>query len=260
MSKPFCEGEYILLQLDRKRKYLVKLERGRRFHTHKGFIELDRIVDKPEGVMVESSMGVGFYAFRPSLWDYVESYERPTQILYPKDIGFILVYTDIGPGYRVLEAGVGSGALTSFLAYHVKPTGRVYGYDVNPKFIEVARRNLERTGLLEYVEIKLGDIYKGVEESDVDVAILDVPSPWLALDSVYKSLKPGGFFVSFSPTINQIEKLVESMEAHRGFLVLAVLESFTRSYKVKKGETRPETTMIAHTGYLLFARRLSSRS
>ncbi|MCX8162768.1 MAG: tRNA (adenine-N1)-methyltransferase [Candidatus Bathyarchaeota archaeon] len=257
MSGLFCEGEYALLLLDRRRRYLVKLEKGKRFHTHRGFLDLDQIIGRPEGVAIESSMGVDFYVFKPSLWDYVESYERPTQILYPKDIGFILVYADIGPGCRVLEAGVGSGALTSFLAYHIRPTGRVYGYDVNPRFIEVARRNLERTGLLGYVELKLGDVYKGVDERDIDVAILDVPSPWLAIDPVYRSLKPGGFFVSFSPTIDQVEKLVESIEAHRGFIVLNVLESFTRSYKVRRGETRPETTMIAHTGYLLFARKLS---
>lgn len=257
MSKPFCEGEYALIHLDRRRKYVVRLERGRRFHTHKGFLDLNQIIGKPEGVTIESSMGVNFYVFKPSLWDHVESYERPTQILYPKDIGLILVYTDIGPGCRVLEAGVGSGALTSFLAYHVKPTGRIYGYDVNPRFIEVAKRNLERTGLLEYVELKLRDVYKGVDERDIDVAVLDVPSPWLALDSIYKSLRPGGFFVSFNPTINQVEKLVESIDTHGGFIILNILESFTRSYKVKKGETRPETTMIAHTGYLLFARKLS---
>ncbi|MEM1559866.1 MAG: protein methyltransferase, partial [Candidatus Bathyarchaeia archaeon] len=103
--------------------------------------------------------------------------------------------------------------------------------------------------------LKLGDVYKGVDEEDVDAAILDVPSPWLALDSIYKSLRSGGFLVSFSPTINQVEKLVESIETHRGFLVTNILEILTRSYKVKKGETRPETTMIAHTGYLLFARK-----
>ncbi|MEM2640111.1 MAG: tRNA (adenine-N1)-methyltransferase [Candidatus Bathyarchaeia archaeon] len=255
MGRVFCVGEYALLYLDRRRKYIVKLEEGKRFHTHKGFIELNQIIGRPEGIVVKSSIGVEFHVFRPSLWDHVEKYERPTQILYPKDIGFIIVYADIGPGCRIIESGVGSGALTSFLAYHVKPTGRIYGYDINPRFIETARRNLERTGLIEYVELKLGDVYKGVDEEDVDAAILDVPSPWLALDSIYKSLRSGGFLVSFSPTINQVEKLVESIETHRGFLVTNILEILTRSYKVKKGETRPETTMIAHTGYLLFARK-----
>jgi len=175
------ESEDILLYLDRKRTYLVRMEKGKSFHTHKGFVQLDDLIGKEYGTRIASSMGVEFVVLRPTLRDYIFKIQRKTQIMYPKDIALVLMFSDAGPSSRVVEAGTGAGALTSALAFYVKPTGRVYSYEVRKEFIEVASKNLQRAALSEYVELKNKDITQGIDETDVDAVVLDMATPWLVV-------------------------------------------------------------------------------
>ncbi len=249
------EGDYLLLYLDRKRTYLVKAKRGEVFHTHRGFIQFDMVIGRSFGTRIRSSAGVEFTVLRPMMNDYVQKIARRTQIMYPKDMALILVNADIGPGSRVVEAGAGSGALTSFLANHVRPAGRVYSYELREEFLNVAGRNLERLGLTEYVELKNKDITQGIDENEVDAVVLDMATPWLAIVPAYNALRGGGLVASFSPTIDQSVKTVEAMETNN-FTAIETIEALVRRYQVKAGQTRPETLMIAHTGYLTFGRKV----
>lgn len=249
------EGDYLLLYLDRKRTYLVKAKRGEVFHTHRGFIQFDTVIGLNYGAKIRSSAGVEFVALRPTMSDYIQKIARRTQIMYPKDMALILVNADIGPGSRVVEAGAGSGALTSFLASHVRPTGRVYSYELREEFLNVARKNLERLDLTDYVELKNKDITQGIDETEVDAVVLDMATPWLAVAPAYRALRGGGLIASFSPTIDQSVKMVEAMETNN-FSAIETIEALTRRYQVKAGQTRPETLMIAHTGYLTFGRKV----
>lgn len=258
MSDVFNEGDDVLLYLDAKRRYLVKVTKGREFHTHRGFINLDDLVGKRSGERTVSSLGVEFVALKPTVVDYILKFPRLTQIMYPKDIGLLLMYTGIGPGSRVVEAGVGSGALTTVLAYHVKPSGRIYGYEVEERFLENARKNLMRAYVIEYVELKHKDITTGIDETDVDAVALDLATPWTIVSHAYAALKGGGVFASFSPTVNQVERTVEALNVE-GFIDVETIECITRNLKVKSGETRPVTVMIGHTGYLIFARKAWKR-
>ena len=152
MSDLISEGDDVFLYLDRKRTYLVRVEADKSFHTHKGYIQLGDLVGKEYGTRIPSSMDIYFVALKPNLRDQIFKSSRRTQISYPKDIALIILYSGIGPGSRVVEAGTGTGALTSAIAHYIKPAGRVYTYDVRQEFQKNAEKNLERAELLEYVE------------------------------------------------------------------------------------------------------------
>jgi len=181
---------------------MVRVEAGKSFHTHKGFIKFDDLIDKEYGSIIVSSLGFEFVALKPLLRDYIMKSARQTQINYPKDIALIVMFSGIGPGSQVVEAGTGTGALTMSLAFYVKPNGRVYSYEIRNEFIKVAEKNLERARLREYAEIKNKDITVGIDEADVDAVILDMAVPWLVVPHAYAALKPSGTIVSFSPTID----------------------------------------------------------
>ena len=248
------EGDDVLLYLDLKRSWLVKARPGRELHTHKGVIKMDDIIGLPYGSRIKSSTGHEFVVFRPGIRDYVLKMRRATQIIYPKDIGLILAFTGIGPGWRVVEGGTGTGALTAFLAYHVRPDGRIYSYEIRQEFLEVAERNLARAGLLDVVELKLADITAGIEERGVDAVVLDIAAPWDAVPHAYEALRPGGSFASFSPTVDQAVKTVVALREH-GFVAIEVIECLLRHIRAEPGKTRPEWLMRAHTGYMTFARK-----
>ncbi|MBS7640739.1 MAG: tRNA (adenine-N1)-methyltransferase [Candidatus Bathyarchaeia archaeon] len=254
MASEIREGDYVLLYLDNKRTYLIRAERGKVFHTHKGVVKIDDFIGREFGVKVKSSTGVEFIVFKPSIRDYVYKSLRGTQIIYPKDIALIILYGNIQPGSRVVEAGTGVGALTTALASYVRPNGMVYSYEIREEFLNVARKNLERAGLLEYVELKNKDITQGIDERDIDAVILDMATPWLVVPHAYEVLKGGGFFVSFSPTIDQVMKTVEELRVY-GFAYIETIECLVRRIHVEKGRTRPETLMTGHTGYMTFARK-----
>jgi len=248
------EGDHILLYLNKKRTYMVKVEKGKSFHTHKGFIQLDSLVDREYGTRVISNTGTEFIALRPQIRDYIFKSQRKTQITYPKDVALIIMFSGIGPGSHVVEAGTGTGALTSALAHYVKPKGHVYSYEIRPEFIETAQKNLQRADLAECVEIKNKDVTVGIDETEIDAVILDMATPWLVVLHAYNALKGSGTLVSFSPTIDQVVKTVEALEEN-GFVDVETIELIMRRMQVERGKTRPETLMTGHTGYLTFARK-----
>ena len=254
MTELIAEGDDIFLYLDRRRTYLVRVEAEKSFHTHKGYIQLGDLIGKEYGTRIASSMDIEFVALKPNLRDYIFKSNRRTQISYPKDISLIIMFSGIGPGSRVVEAGTGTGALTSAIAHYIKPAGRVYTYDVRQEFQKNAEKNLERAKLLEYVELKEGDVTEGIEEKDLDAVILDLATPWLIVPHAYTALKGSGVLVSFSPTIDQVVKAVEALTDH-GFVGIETVETLMRFMQVMRGKTRPQTVMTGHTGYLTFARK-----
>jgi len=254
LSQAIKEGDSILLYLNRKRTYLVKVEKKKSFHTHKGFIQLGELIGKEYGTRTASSMGVEFVALKPTLRDHVFKMLRKTQITYPKDIALIIMLSGAGPGSRVVEAGTGTGALTSALAFYVKPTGHVYSYEVRREFVETALKNLERAGVSEYVDVKNKDVTEGIDEREVDAVVLDMATPWLVVPHAYSALKGSGVLVSFSPTIDQVVKTVEAMKENE-FVDIQTVECIMRRMQVERGKTRPETLMTGHTGYITVARK-----
>jgi len=254
LTQTIQEGDDVLLYLSRKKTYLVKVERGKTFHTHKGYVQLEELIGKEYGNHLKSSMGTAFVALKPTIRDYIFKMFRRTQITYPKDISLVILFSGVGTGSRVVEAGTGTGALTSALAFYVKPTGRVYSYEVRSEFIETALKNLRRAGLSEYVEVKNRDITQGIDEKMVDAVVLDMATPWLVIAHAYSALKGSGSLVSFSPTIDQVVKTVEAMQ-ESGFVGIETIECLIRRMQVERGKTRPETLMTAHTGYITFARK-----
>ena len=254
MTNVINEGALILLYFDQRRTYLVSVEKGKTFHTHKGYIQLEALIGKEYGTRIASSLGVEFVALKPLLSDFVFKAQRKTQITYPKDVALIVMFSGIGPGSKLVEAGTGAGALTTALAHYVKPDGRVYSYEVRPEFTETARRNLVRAGLLEYVELKNGDVTVGIEETEMDAVVLDLATPWLVVPHAYVALKGGGTLVSFSPTIDQVVKTVEALREN-GFIDVQTIECIMRRMQTERGKTRPETLMTGHTGYITSARK-----
>jgi tRNA (adenine57-N1/adenine58-N1)-methyltransferase len=253
-SQKISEGDYVLLCLDSRRTYMVKVEAGKTFHTHKGYVKLDELVGKEFGVAFQSSLGTFFTALKPTLEDYIMKSSRKTQITYPKDIALIVMFSGIGPGSRVVESGTGTGALTTALAYYVKPNGRVYSYELREEFQKNAEKNLKRTNLLDFVELKSGDATAGIDERDLDSVILDLAVPWLVVPHAYEALKPSGTLVSFSPTIDQVVKTVEALKENN-FVFIETVECMMRAMQVERGKTRPHTMMTGHTGYITHARK-----
>lgn len=254
MDDTVSEGSDVLLFLSRERTYLVRVRAGERFHTHKGFIDFDQVLGKRFGDVILSSMGVAFALFKPTPYDYVRKALRATQIIYPKDVALIVAYSGIGPGSRVVEAGTGSGALTSALASFVQPNGRVYSYEVRKEFCEQAAKNLARAGVDEYVVLRNADISQGISEPAVDAVVLDLATPWLVVKEAHGALKGGGHLVSFSPTIEQVVKTVGAMSV--GFADVETVECLVRRMKIKAGSTRPEGVMRGHTGYISYGRKI----
>lgn len=251
---PIKEGDYVLLYLDERRNFLVKAEKGKEVHTHKGVVKLDDVIGREYGEKVKSHLGVQFILFKPLISDYILKISRKTQILYHKDIGLIILYAGIGPGSKVVEAGTGSGALACCLAYFVRPTGKVFSYEVRDDVLKIAKRNIEITGLSEYIVLKNKDITAGIDENEVDAVVLDMATPWLVVPHAYNALKESGVFASFSPTIDQVVKTVKKLREHN-FADIRTMECLLRKYQVEEGRTRPETLMIGHTGWITFARK-----
>ena len=248
------EGDLVLLCLLPRKTYMVKVEAGKTFHTHKGYVKLDDLIGKEFGDTFQSSLGAWFTAIQPQLTDYIMKSSRNTQITYPKDAALIVMFSGIGPGSRVVESGTGTGALTTALAHYVKPNGKVYTYELRKEFQKNAEKNLKRSGLLEYVELKSGDVTSGVEEHDLDAVVLDLATPWLVIPYAYEALKPSGTLVSFSPTIDQVVKATEALKENN-FILIETVECIMRAMQVERGKTRPQTLMTGHTGYITYARK-----
>lgn len=253
-EQKISDGDYVLLYLTQRKTYLIKVETGKSFHTHKGFLKFDEIIGKEYGSPIISSLGVEFVALKPLLRDFIMKSARQTQIMYPKDIALIAIFSGIGPGSRIVEAGTGTGALTTALAHYVRPNGKVFSYEIREEFTRTAEKNLKRAGLLDFVELKNGDVTAKIEETDVDSVILDLAVPWLVVPLAYAALKPCGTIVSFSPTIDQVVKTAEAL-GESCFVDAETVECLMRGMQVERGKTRPQTLMTAHSGYITFARK-----
>ena len=244
----------LLVGRDRK-SFIVRLEPGSQFHTHRGMLAHDDLIGSPWGTRLSTHLGYPFLLLRPSTDDLVRDLKRTTQIVYPKDAGYILMKMRIAPGCRVVEAGSGSGGLTLVLAQAVSPTGRVYSYEARPEMLKLARRNLEQLDLTEFVEFKLRDVAEGFDERDADALFLDLPNPWDYLTQAHAALVNGGFFGCILPTTNQVSRLIGALE-EADFGLIEVEELLLRPYKAMPARLRPMDRMVAHTGYLIFARAL----
>ncbi len=237
----------------RHKSHFIRLKPGAVFQTHRGEINHDDLIGKPWGLKILSHTGHPFFLMRPGLAELITEIKRNTQIIYPKDIGYIIVRMGIGPGVHVLEAGTGSGALTTAFAFFVGDSGKVTSYDNREQMQNLARKNLERVDLLSNVVLKSGDAGDGFEERDVDAVFLDLPNPYDYIPQVKASLKLGGFFGTIVPTTNQVSRILAALRA-QSFSYVEVCELMLRFYKPEWDRLRPTDRMVAHTGYLVFAR------
>ena len=249
------DGDLAQLVGLRHKHFIVPLQAGTKLETHRGILQHDDLIGKTWGTQVFSHNGSPFFLLQPSLADLLIDLPRTTQILYPKDIGFILVTMGVGPGHTVMEAGTGSGSMTTALAYAVGPEGRVVSYELKQDNQNLARKNLTRFGLASRVDFKLRDIQQGLDETDADSFFLDLPNPYDYTAQVRKALKPGGFLCCLIPTFNQVEKTLYSLRRER-FAFINVCEILLRYFQAEPTKIRPTDRMVAHTGFLVFARRI----
>ncbi|HID32179.1 MAG TPA: tRNA (adenine-N1)-methyltransferase [bacterium (Candidatus Stahlbacteria)] len=248
------EGDLVIVYRDDRSSYLVKVKKGGRLQTHHGDIEHNEILKKNLGEVIRTHLDKEFYLLPPSHYDRMMKVKRKTTILYPKDAGYLMLKTDVGPGSRVIEVGSGSGALTCLLASIVGPEGKVYSYERRDDLLTITRTNVERYQLLDRVVFHLGDVAReGFQEENVDAVFIDVPEPWAIIPEAYSALKGGGFLVSLSPNLEQVKRSVEAMS---NFKRIEVVEILLREIMVRKEGTRPKERAIVHTGYLISGQRI----
>lgn len=247
------EGQIVLLLSADGRHYLVQLQAKQAFHTDLGLIHHDDLIGQTFGREVPTQTGNVFVLLEPSTHDLLMGIKRATQIIYPKDVGYLLLKLNVQPGSRVLEVGTGSGALTLSLARAVGEEGRVFSYDIRADLQDLARRNLERVGLEARVELKRGDAAEGFAETGLDAGFMDVREPWRYLEQVQKALQPGGFLGALVPTTNQVQELVAALQ-EQAVRDVEVCELMLRQYKPVPERLRPMDRLTAHTGYLIFGR------
>jgi tRNA (adenine57-N1/adenine58-N1)-methyltransferase len=223
-------------------------------------MQADQLIGMTEGTTVFNSSGEPFLVLRPTFAELIPNLPRKAQVIYPKDIGPILLWGDIGPGARVLEIGTGPGALTMALLRAVGPTGRVVSYEVREDFCEMARANVRQFhGEAPNWELKLGDATLGVEETGFDRMVMDLAEPWSMLDVAAASLRPGAVLIAYLPTVMQVKQFVDQARA-RGFGAVQVMETLTRFWHVKGLSIRPQHRMVAHTGFIVICRRVVERA
>ncbi len=255
----FAEGELILLVDKVGRRHRVRLRAGERHSIHSGLIQHDDLIGKPEGTMVTTQLGARLLAVRPTFAEQVTGRRRQTQPIYPKDLGAILVGADVHPGASVVEAGTGTGALTMAALRAVGPTGSVVSYEAREEFLEAAKRAIVETmgEIPSNLTLKLGDVYAGVEERDVDRVLLDLAEPWQAAAVAKEALRPGGIVFAHCPNVSQVQRFFDCLRELRGFGMLEAFELLQRGWTVRGRSMRPSHRMVAHTGFLCFARRLA---
>jgi tRNA (adenine57-N1/adenine58-N1)-methyltransferase len=252
------EGDLIELTGMHRGFYILRLEKGKVLQTHRGVVKHDDLIGREWGSEIMSHLERPFYLYPVTLSSMLRNTKRNTQILYPKDIGYILITMGIGPGSRVIEAGTGSGGLTQALAYYVGDSGHVYSYETRPQMQDLAKKNLALLGLNERVDFKLRDIIEGFDETNVDALFLDVPTPHDYVQQVKNALRPGGSFGCILPTTNQVLKLL-SVLRRSDFSFIDVCEILLRFYKPEEERFRPTDRMVAHNGYLIFARSIKKK-
>src|SRR6185369_15846304 len=249
-----------VIVIDRKqRTYLRTLRQGRVITVHGNAVPCDEIIGRPEGSVITSARGERLLVLRPTYAQLIPSLPRQAQPIYPKDVGPILLWGDIAAGMRVIEVGVGPGAVTLALLRAVGPTGTLASYELREDFAARARDNVARFhGDAPNWTLHVGDAFAGFVERDVDRIVVDLAEPWRLLDRIAETLRPGGVFTGFVPTALQVKELVDGLRAHGGFAAVEMLETLTRFWHVRERSLRPEHRMVAHTGFLIFARRLAA--
>ena len=253
MAATLRAGERVLLVDPKARRYLITLSAGASFHTHAGILAHDDVIGRPEGSSVAASTGRTFLVLRPTLADVVLKMPRGAQVIYPKDLGAILIAADIGPGQRVLEAGVGSGALSMTL---LRAGASVVGYELREDFAQRARANVASLlgGDVDY-RVELRDVTQGIDERELDRVLLDMPEPWRVVRPAADALRPGGILLGYLPTINQTAQLRAALD-DGPFGLAETVEIMRRTWHIEPRSVRPDQRMVGHTGFLTTARLL----
>ena len=253
--KPTAQaGDLIQLITEKQRHFIFTLTPGATHQSHNGIITHDDLIGLPWGSRVKSHIGKVFALLQPQLDDLLRDIPRRTQIMYPKEIGYVLVSLGVGPGSVVLEAGTGSGALTTALAYMVGDEGQVLSYERNPAHSQTAQENLSRYGLAHRVKFHVQDLAEGIEAENVQAAFLDLPDPENYVNIVRPALIPGGILGCFLPTTNQVSTLITALKKNN-FENIEVSEILHRYYKPSATRLRPTDKMVGHTGFLIFTRK-----
>jgi tRNA (adenine57-N1/adenine58-N1)-methyltransferase len=251
-DRTFKPSDKVLLIDAKSRRYLVTLREGGQFHTHAGVTPHDSIIGSPDGSTIRSPTGTRYLALRPTLADFVLSMPRGAQVIYPKDLGPLLIMADIFPGAQVLEAGVGSGALSMTL---LRAGADVVGYELREDFAAKAKANVDSfLGEGQPYRVELRDVYEGIDETGLDRILLDLPEPWRVVKHATSALRPGGILVSYLPSIVQVSQLRDALDA-AGFVLPETVEVLQRGWHVEGLAVRPDHRMVAHTGFLTSARR-----
>ncbi|QNN52754.1 tRNA (adenine-N1)-methyltransferase [Nocardioides mesophilus] len=258
---PLQEGEWVRLTDTKGRRHNICLEAGKRFFSNRGHLEHDDLIGREQGFTIVSSAGGEYLVFRPLLTEFVVSMPRQAAVVYPKDAAQIVAMADVFPGARVVEAGVGSGALTCSLLRAVGPEGRVSSYERRQEFADVARRNVTQffDGDHPAWQLTVGDLVEAMAEEDgsVDRIVLDMLAPWECVDRVARALAAGGMVCAYVATTTQLSKTVETLRAHGGFTEPHPWETLVRDWHVEGLAVRPGHKMVGHTGFLVTARRLA---
>ncbi|MFC4121109.1 tRNA (adenine-N1)-methyltransferase [Nonomuraea zeae] len=257
---PFQAGDQVQLTDPKNKRHTITLKEDGVFHTHKGAIPHSDLIGQPEGSVVRSSGGTQYLAFRHLLQDYTLAMPRGAAVIYPKDASMIVGMADVFPGARVIEAGVGSGALTCFLLRAVGPQGHVTSYERREEFADVARKNVEKFyggPMDDNWRLVVGDLVASIDEADVDRVILDMLAPWECVDAAAKALTPGGVICCYVATTTQMSKTVEAIRDHGCFTEPHAWETLVRDWHVEGLAVRPDHRMIGHTGFLVSARRMA---
>jgi tRNA (adenine57-N1/adenine58-N1)-methyltransferase len=255
MNRPFAYGDKVLLLDNKQRRYLITLAEGAEFHTHAGFIPHAEFIDKAEGIVMRSTRNAAYTALRPTLEDFVLEMPRGAQVIYPKDLAPICMLADIGPGVRVFESGLGSGALSMTM---LRYGAYIVGYEIRDDFLNRARLNVRAflgEEVLERYETHLRDAYEGIEERDIDRVVLDLPEPWRVVPHATEALRPGGILVAYTPSITQAMQTREAM-ANKMWNGVRTLEVLHRGWYIEGQAVRPDHRMVAHTAFLTVGRFL----
>jgi tRNA (adenine57-N1/adenine58-N1)-methyltransferase catalytic subunit len=250
------DGEQVLLIDQRGRRHLFMLRKGETFHSDRGWVAHDTMIGQADGSWVRK--GTRYVVLRPTLSEYVLDMPRGAQVIYPKDLAMVMFWADIYPGARVLEAGMGSGALTLALLRAVGPGGKVISYEQREDFARRALANIQlRMGEVTNLAVRLRPVEEGLgEEEGVDRAVFDLPEPWHLVEPVARVLRSGGIFLSYVPTIIQSHQLSEVLRRHPGYTLVETFETLFRPWNIENTSVRPFHRMVAHTGFITVARRV----
>lgn len=261
---PFRDGEPAVLLDDRNRRYYLRLQPGKIFQTHRiGLVPHDAIIGKPPGIMVKSSRDVKVVVLRPTFEEYILGFlKRQTQIIYPKDLGLILMRGNIYPGAVVLESGIGSGASALLFTRFLGSEGHLISYESRPEFAQLAQANLEeaRRWLGNFGArhtVVVADVYEGIHYHDVDTILLDVPEPYRAAPHAAEALRPNGTLLCWVPTTLQVYDTVRHLQEDDRWGAIETIENLVRPWDIGLNTIRPAHRMVAHTGFLISARKLA---